>query len=158
MYTSNLNTPIGNLLIEANEEAVFAIEFKDAVAELPNELTVLAKIQLEDYFEGKTLEFIFPMQQTGSEFQQSVWQELKLIQAGYPISYAALSQRMNNPLAIRAIAAANGKNKLAIVVPCHRVIGSHGDLVGYAGGLWRKQWLLDHEAKMTGIGQTNLFL
>ncbi|MFM6975909.1 MAG: methylated-DNA--[protein]-cysteine S-methyltransferase [Sphingobacteriaceae bacterium] len=158
MYASNLSTPIGNLLIEANEEAVFSIEFKEPLAELPNELTVLAKVQLEDYFNGKTMEFVFPMQQPGSDFQQAVWQELLQIKAGYPISYAALSQKMNNPLAIRAIAATNGKNKLAIVVPCHRVIGSNGDLVGYAGGLWRKQWLLNHEAQITGIGQTSLFL
>ncbi len=78
------------------------------------------------------------------------------IPAGKPISYAALSKRMNNPLAIRAIAAANGKNKLMIVVPCHRVIGSNGELVGYAGELWRKKWLLEHEAKLTQSGQATL--
>ncbi len=158
MFTSSLSTPIGNLLIEADDETVFAINFKEAIAENPNPLTELAKSQMQDYFEGKRLGFTFLMQQPGSDFQQQVWQELMLIKAGYPISYAALSHKMKNPLAIRAIAAANGKNKLAIVVPCHRVIGSNGDLVGYAGGLWRKKWLLDHEAKICGIGQTNLFL
>jgi methylated-DNA-[protein]-cysteine S-methyltransferase len=68
-----------------------------------------------------------------------------------------LAKKLQNPLAIRAIAATNGKNKILIAIPCHRVIGSKGDLVGYAGGLWRKQWLLDHEAKMTGIGQASIF-
>lgn len=158
MFASNLATPIGNLLIEADDEVVFAINFKEVVAEaVSSPLTELAKSQMQNYFEGKSLDFTFLMQQPGSDFQQSVWQQLLQIPAGSPISYAALSQRMKNPLAIRAIAAANGKNKLAIVVPCHRVIGSNGDLVGYAGGLWRKKWLLDHEARMTGIGQTALF-
>jgi methylated-DNA-[protein]-cysteine S-methyltransferase len=82
-----------------------------------------------------------------------------LLKIGYgkTISYLQESKMMNNPLAIRAIAAANGKNDLAIVVPCHRVIGSDGSLTGYAGGLWRKKWLLEHEAKVMGVGQTSLF-
>jgi methylated-DNA-[protein]-cysteine S-methyltransferase len=98
------------------------------------------------------------MQQDGSPFQQGVWQELKQIKLGHPISYAELAKRLQNPLAIRAIAVTNGKNKILIAIPCHRVIGSKGDLVGYAGALWRKEWLLKHEANMTGIGQTSLFL
>ncbi|WP_202409431.1 methylated-DNA--[protein]-cysteine S-methyltransferase [Hufsiella arboris] len=114
-------------------------------------------MQFAEYFKGKRLTFDFPIGQSGSDFRQLVWQELLKIPAGRPISYTELSRRMNNPLAIRAIAAANGKNNLMIVIPCHRVIGANGDLVGYAGGLWRKKWLLEHEAKLTGIGQTSLF-
>ncbi|HQS06268.1 MAG TPA: methylated-DNA--[protein]-cysteine S-methyltransferase, partial [Daejeonella sp.] len=98
----------------------------------------------------------FPMAQPGTDFQQKVWDELRRIDAGKPISYAALAKRMKNPLAIRAIASANGRNNLMIAVPCHRVIGSNGDLVGFSAGLWRKKWLLEHEAKMTSIGQSSL--
>ncbi len=156
-FTSLLQTPIGSLVIEANETEVHFIGFKDDVKdESPNILTEKAKEQFTQYFNGHRQEFDFPIEQTGTDFQQSVWKELLNITAGKPISYAALSEKMNNPLAIRAIASANGKNKLMIVIPCHRVIGSNGDLVGYAGGLWRKKWLLEHEAKMTGIGQTVL--
>jgi methylated-DNA-[protein]-cysteine S-methyltransferase len=79
------------------------------------------------------------------------------IDYGKTITYTKQSKLMNNPLAIRAIAAANGKNNLWVVVPCHRVIGANGELTGYAGGLWRKKWLLEHEAKITGSGQTSLF-
>jgi methylated-DNA-[protein]-cysteine S-methyltransferase len=85
-----------------------------------------------------------------------VWQNLLSIDYGTTISYAQLSNQMKSPLAIRAIASANGKNNLLIVVPCHRVIGSDGSLTGYAGGLWRKQWLLEHEATTLGIGQIKM--
>lgn len=157
MFSANLYSPIGNIRILANDHEVFEIAFADAGAEQPNLLTDMAKKQLEEYFRGERSDFDFPMQQSGTPFQQSVWQALGHIPAGRPISYAAFSKQMGNPLAIRAIAAANGKNKLAIVVPCHRVIGSNGDLVGYAGELWRKKWLLAHETKLTGLGQTQLF-
>lgn len=156
-FVSILQTPIGSLVIEANETEIHVIGFKDDIKdESPNDLTEKAKEQLTQYFDGQRYEFDFPIEQAGTDFQQSVWKELLKISAGKPISYTTLSEKMNNPLAIRAIASANGKNKLMIVIPCHRVIGSNGDLVGYAGGLWRKKWLLEHEAKMTGIGQTVL--
>lgn len=156
-HTSILQTPIGSIVITANDTGVHFIGFKDEIQEeSPNTLTEKAKEQLTEYFDGKRREFDFPIEQEGTDFQQSVWKELLNISAGKPISYTALSEKMNNPLAIRAIASANGKNKLMIVIPCHRVIGSNGDLVGYAGGLWRKKWLLEHEAKMTGIGQAVL--
>lgn len=158
-YVSILQTPIGSLVIEAGDNEVYCIGFKDEITkESPNLITEKAKEQLHKYFEGKRSSFDFPVAQSGTDFQQLVWKELTNIQAGKPISYIALSKRMNNPLAIRAIASANGKNKLMIIIPCHRVIGLNGDLVGYAGGLWRKKWLLEHEARMTGIGQTVLSL
>ncbi|MEO8795291.1 MAG: methylated-DNA--[protein]-cysteine S-methyltransferase [Daejeonella sp.] len=157
MFSSSLKTPIGNLFIQADKKAVFFIGFPDEDQnENPNDLTELAKKQLSEYFEGKRQKFDFPIEQAGTDFQKSVWIELLTIPAGQPISYAALSNKMKNPLAIRAIAAANGKNNLMIVVPCHRVIGSNGDLVGYAGGLWRKKWLLNHEAILTQTGQSSL--
>ena len=113
--------------------------------------------QLDEYFAGERQVFDLPIKQAGSSFQQEVWQCLLKIGYGKTISYLQQSKMMNNPLAIRAIAASNGKNDLAIIVPCHRVIGSDGSLTGYAGGLWRKQWLLEHEAKVLGVGQIRLF-
>lgn len=113
--------------------------------------------QLDEYFNGTRKEFDLLIKQPGSHFQQEVWQCLLTIGYGKTISYSQQSKIMNNPLAIRAIAATNGKNDLAIIVPCHRVIGSDGSLTGYAGGLWRKKWLLEHEAKVSGVGQTSLF-
>lgn len=157
MFISTLNSPIGKIQISANDRKVFTISFPEEIAdENPNELSELAKSQFEEYFEGKRITFDFPMTQTGTEFQQSVWNELRTIEAGHPISYTALSKRLKNPLAIRAIASANGKNNLIIAVPCHRVIGSNGDLVGFSAGLWRKKWLLEHEAAISSIGQTSL--
>lgn len=158
MYSSSLHSPIGILLIQADEVSVRSIQFvENEIRQDPSELTEWAKIELSAYFEGKLSIFTFPMQQEGSPFQQGVWQELQQIKPGQPISYTDLAKRLQNPLAIRAIAATNGKNKLLIAIPCHRVIGSKGDLVGYAGALWRKEWLLKHETKMTGIGQASLF-
>jgi methylated-DNA-[protein]-cysteine S-methyltransferase len=158
MYKSTLHSPIGILLIQADEVSVRSIQFvENEIRQDPSELTEWAKIELSAYFEGKLSTFTFPMQQDGSPFQKGVWQELQQIKPGQPISYTDLAKRLQNPLAIRAIAATNGKNKLLIAIPCHRVIGSKGGLVGYAGELWRKEWLLKHETKMTGIGQASLF-
>lgn len=112
--------------------------------------------QLDEYFAGTRKEFDLPLKQPGSDFQQEVWQELLRIPYGTTITYGQQSKKMQNPLAIRAIAAANGRNHLWIIVPCHRVIGSNGSLTGYAGGIWRKKWLLEHEARVLGIGQTTL--
>ncbi len=157
MYSSNLSTPIGQLVIRANDTEVFFIGFPEDIPTNPSNLiTEQVLLQFQEYFDGKRYRFNFPMAQPGTDFRQQVWKELINIEAGKPISYAALSRKMNNPLAIRAIASANGKNNLMIAVPCHRVIGSNGDLVGFGGGLWRKKWLLEHETKMIGIGQSTL--
>jgi methylated-DNA-[protein]-cysteine S-methyltransferase len=158
MFCSTLVTPIGLLFIKSDAERFTFIGYDlDDCEENPSSSTELAKQQFIEYFEGKRLEFDIPLDQGGTEFQQSVWNELIKIKAGNPISYTTLSKRMNNPLAIRAIASANGKNKLMIAVPCHRVIGNSGELVGYAGGLWRKRWLLEHEARILNSGQVSLF-
>ncbi len=157
MYASFLDTPIGTLVIRANDAEVVYVGFPAEITESSeNEVSKLALNQFREYFGGQLWSFEFPMKQQGTDFQQSVWKELISIPPGKPISYAQLSRKMNNPLAIRAIASANGKNNLMIVVPCHRVIGSNGDLVGFGGGLWRKKWLLDHEAKMMNMGQASL--
>ncbi len=157
MYRSCLTSPIGTLVIEGDDACITFIGFsEEAPVRHPSVLTELACKELSDYFEGNFAGFSFRFQQPGTEFQQQVWSELINITIGKTISYAKLSQQMNNPKAIRAIAAANGRNGLLIVVPCHRVIGSSGDLVGFSAGLWRKKWLLEHEARITGQGQTLL--
>ena len=159
MFSSSIDSPIGKIVIRANEREVNFIGFPDEDQEnYPNELTEIAAKQLTEYFAGKRIQFSFSFDQGGTDFQKKVWEELLKIPAGKPISYTALSKNMKNPLAIRAIASANGKNKLMILIPCHRVIGRNGDMVGYAGGLWRKEWLLEHEAVMTQIGQSTLIL
>lgn len=158
-YASTVDSPIGLVTIIADDFAVNEITFgiKDVSELAENQLTQQAAEQLNAYFDGKLTEFSFAIKQPGTDFQQKVWTELLGINYGKTLSYLKLSEQMQNPLAIRAIAAANGKNKLAIVIPCHRVIGSNGSLVGYAGELWRKKWLLDHERSITGVGQTALF-
>jgi methylated-DNA-[protein]-cysteine S-methyltransferase len=110
--------------------------------------------QLDEYFSGGRKNFELPTRQEGTAFQQKVWNELMQIPYGKTISYLQLAERLGNAKAIRAAAAANGRNQLCIVVPCHRVIGSDGSLTGYGGGLPRKKWLLDHEAKFEDGVQT----
>ena len=105
------------------------------------------KTQFDEYFSGKRKIFDLPIKQSGTLFQEKVWNELIKIPFGKTISYLQLSQKIGNVKLIRAVGTANGRNNLAIVVPCHRVIGSDGSLTGYAGGLSRKQWLLEHENK-----------
>ncbi|ARS38786.1 cysteine methyltransferase [Sphingobacteriaceae bacterium GW460-11-11-14-LB5] len=155
-YASVITSPVGKITILADDEFVHVVTFAEKdISGLPeNELTVKVANQLKDYFKGDLKDFDFPMKQKGTEFQQEVWQHLLTIPFGETTSYAKFSA--HHPLAIRAIAAANGKNNIAIIVPCHRVIGSNGKLVGYAGGLWRKQWLLQHEREIAQKGQTEL--
>ncbi|MDB5024018.1 MAG: methylated-DNA--[protein]-cysteine S-methyltransferase [Mucilaginibacter sp.] len=153
-------TPIGIVRITEDDNFITSVHFVDDETDLVPAGTPLLKSavqQMEEYFAGDRRVFDFPIKQKGSDFQQQVWQCLLSINYGKTISYAQQSKLMNNPLAIRATAAANGKNHLAIVVPCHRVIGSDGSLTGYASGVWRKKWLLEHEAGASGIGQATLF-
>lgn len=159
MQVTYYKTPIGIAQITEDDGFINSIHVLDNEHTIePTESVLLKEAinQLDEYFAGKRKIFDLPIKQQGTPFQQSVWQELLQIGYGATMSYAQLSNQMKSPLAIRAIAAANGKNDLWIVVPCHRVIGSDGSLTGYAGGLWRKQWLLQHEATVLGIGQTTL--
>jgi methylated-DNA-[protein]-cysteine S-methyltransferase len=160
MHEAFHKTPVGFVRIRAEGDYITSISIRDEeCVETPSDSPVinLAIKQLDEYFEGTRKEFDLPLNQAGTDFQQQVWQQLLTIPYGKTITYGQQSQIMNSPLAIRAIASANGKNNLWIVVPCHRVIGTNGSLTGYAGGIWRKQWLLDHEARMMGVGQTKLF-
>ena len=155
-YASIVKSPIGEVIILADETSVNEITFhpKNIEGFEGNSISQLAAKQLEAYFEGTLKDFTFPISQKGTAFQDDVWQNLLKIPYGATISYAKFSA--HKPLAIRAIASANGKNNLAIVVPCHRVIGSDGKLVGYASGVWRKKWLLQHEVEIAQKGQTEL--
>ena len=110
--------------------------------------------QLDEYFVGKGFEFDLKLLQPGTPFQQDVWEGLQKIKYGNTLSYLSFSKQLGNAKAIRAVGTANGKNNIAIIVPCHRIIGSNGSLVGYAGELWRKKWLLNHEAKFAHGLQT----
>lgn len=112
----------------------------------PQEL-LKAQKQLEEYLLGKRLEFELKLEPKGTEFQQKVWAELQNIPFGKTISYQELANKLGDPKVIRAAASANGKNPIGLIIPCHRVIGQDGKLVGFSGGLSRKKWLLDHENK-----------
>lgn len=151
-------SPVGVLKIKSDGQSISEILFCEegvppVVADKPDAATRACLQQLTEYFKGKRKEFDFPMSQDGTAFQQKVWAALSQISYGEKISYLELSKRIGNTKAIRACGTANGQNQIAIVVPCHRVIGADGKLVGYAGGLWRKKWLLLHEAQFTT--QTN---
>lgn len=162
LYTYFYKTPIGYLCIEANDDVVHGINFLDGIehppeAKVPEKYpVVLEQIlkELDAYFSGRQLVFETPFDQNGTVFQKEVWSRLVQIPFGKTISYLDLAKQLGDTKVIRAAASANGKNHLAIVVPCHRVIGSKNDLVGYAGGLWRKRWLLEHEQKFTHGVQT----
>lgn len=160
LFTKYIDSPVGALKVQCSATEVLLIHFVNEPG-LENNTTPLIEkciIQLEEYFNGKRKEFDLPLGQVGSSFQKNVWNHLVNIPFGKNISYLQLSKQIGDVKAIRAIAAANGKNNLAIVVPCHRVIGSDAKLVGYAGGLWRKKWLLEHELKIhSGIEQSHLF-
>jgi methylated-DNA-[protein]-cysteine S-methyltransferase len=158
MYSAYLDSPIGIIEMIEFDGKISSIQFikdKDKETSL-TELLKIAKVELQAYFNGELKDFSFPMQQHGTDFQQEVWRNLKAIPFGYQVSYTTLAIRMNNLPAIRAIAATNGKNKILIAVPCHRIIGMSGDMTGYAGEIWRKKWLLEHESKVAGIGQASL--
>ncbi len=147
--TRFFKSPIGQLKIESQEEYICAISIvKEEIHNSENhDDAVLLECctQLQAYFDGNLSVFTFPMQQEGTDFQQAVWKALCEIPFGKHISYAELSNNINNPEAVRAVGLANGKNKIAIAIPCHRVIGKNGMLTGYAGGLEAKRWLLEHE-------------
>ena len=152
-------SPVGKLQITCSNDALCSLHFlNDVLGETTesNHLTDLVCRQLDDYFNGKRKLFQLPIDQSGTTFQMKVWALLQSIPYGKTISYMDLSKSYGDVKAIRAVASANGKNNLAIIVPCHRVIGSNRTLTGYAGGLWRKEWLLAHEARF-GSGVQQLF-
>ncbi|MGV3697636.1 methylated-DNA--[protein]-cysteine S-methyltransferase [Flavobacterium sp.] len=148
METAFIQSPLGITKIVGDAEGVSVISILtegNITAEIPKNLKECVS-QLREYFEGRRTEFDFRINPQGTDFQQKVWQELLNIPFGKTLSYLDLSKKLGDVKAIRAVASANGRNPLWIVVPCHRVIGTDGSLTGYAGGLWRKKWLLEHES------------
>jgi methylated-DNA-[protein]-cysteine S-methyltransferase len=150
-------SPLGLVEIKGTALCITSVNFvmdkeEDSV-HLP-EMVVRCKKELEDYFAGKRKKFSVNVEAEGSSFQKAVWEELKKIGYGETKSYGDIAKRMKGANMARAVGHANGKNPVAIIVPCHRVIGQTGKLTGYAGGMWRKQWLLEHEGNTSGKNPT----
>lgn len=149
--TAYYKTPIGTAKIEGNSNGIVAITVIDEAVEtsknIPNCLQDCVQ-QLEEYFKGIRTVFNLKLKPKGSTFQQKVWEELQKVSFGKTRTYLEQSKELGNVKAIRAVAAANGENPIWIVTPCHRIIGSDGSLTGYAGGIWRKKWLLNHESSL----------
>ncbi len=159
IYTS----PIGRIKIVADKDCIQAITFIDDSASTSNNEGIESPAvihqcidELIDYFNGSRTQFTVPIHQSGTDFQQKVWKELYEVPYAKTMSYAELAKKLGNTKVIRAAASANGKNKIAIIVPCHRIIGSDSNLTGYAWGLARKKWLLQHEFRV-GLGVQTLF-
>ena len=165
-HIKHYSSPIGVIEIIANDDFLTHALFREAqkrpssqLDETPESSLVIeeATKQLDAYFAKKLTDFNLPMLTEGTEFQQKVWGYLKTIPYGKTISYLEFSRRIGNEKAIRAVGTTNGKNPLTILLPCHRVIGSDGGLVGYGGDIWRKEWLLRHEGAMPKQEQLGLF-
>lgn len=141
---------IGILEILGTEQGVTSILF---VPEMPTSVVEVHPClqecinQLDEYFRGIRKTFSVKLDQQGTAFQKNVWNQLRSIPYGETVTYLKIAELIGNQKAVRAVGAANGKNKISIIVPCHRVIGQNGTLTGYAGGLWRKKWLLEHEKR-----------
>ena len=144
-----INTPLGKAKIEGDFDGISSIivlnDDLQASHTIPEELEDCV-IQLNEYFDGERKQFSLKLNPEGTDFQKRVWNELTQIPYGKTVSYLELSKKLGDVKAIRAVANANGKNPIWIVIPCHRVIGTDGSLTGYAGGLHRKKWLLEHES------------
>jgi methylated-DNA-[protein]-cysteine S-methyltransferase len=143
-------SPIGLLEIGGDERAVTSIYFVEERRDgaIASPVIERAVAQLDEYFAGERRTFDLSLELIGTEFQQQVGRELRAIPYGETAAYQEIANRLGNPRAVRAVGAANGRNPISIVIPCHRVIGGDGRLVGYGGGLWRKEWLLRHEGSL----------
>ncbi len=163
LVRTKIDTPIGSMIAVADDAALYLLEFENRVAvrgELrhlqrdfgsigqgSNPVLEMLRAQLDDYFAGESAAFRIPTIQHGTAFERAVWQALTQIPPGQTRSYGDIAKTIGQPEKSREVGQANGANKIALVVPCHRVIGADGSLVGYGGGLWRKKWLLDHERR-----------
>lgn len=143
-----IHTPLGFAKITGNHDGISSISIlnsEETINDIIPKLLEDCVYQIQEYFQGKRKEFQLKLNPLGTEFQKTVWKALQNIPYGKHIAYLELSKQLGNVKAIRAVANANGKNPILIVIPCHRVIGTDGSLTGYAGGLSRKRWLLNHE-------------
>lgn len=157
IYTTYYNSPCGPLEICAGNAGITSVYFvsKKSKKIYPNNILLDCVKQLDEYFKKKRKMFSVPLDLQGTEFQKRVWNELLNIPFGKTISYLQLAIRLGDKKIIRAVGGANGRNPVSVIVPCHRVIGANGDLVGYGGGLDKKKWLLEHEGVLI---QQELFL
>jgi O-6-methylguanine DNA methyltransferase len=169
IYTTAISTPIGKMTACATNEGICLLEF-DERPDIKKQISSLVKYvkgkiipgvnshllnlqsQIDQYFKKEIEKFDLPLVFAGTDFQMNVWKALQKIPYGKTETYLSLTRKLGDEKAIRAVAGANGANKMAILVPCHRVVGFDGKLVGYAGGLWRKEWLLDHESGQEMMG------
>jgi len=172
--TIDISTPLGPMIAGATTEGICFLEFNDRIR-LEKEFLDLKKLlnavmkpgrnehlnqletELAEYFEGKRKTFSVPLHTPGNDFSRAVWQSLQQIPYGTTCTYKEQADQMNNPKAIRAIASTNGRNRLAIIIPCHRVIGSNGSMTGYAGGIDKKKWLLKFERSHSEVPAGSLF-
>ncbi len=158
IYTCYYVSPVGRIEISATESHIVSVMFADAAkrpgpnlpATAVNSVIEFCINELEAYFSGTLQVFSVPFLLNGTTFQKGVWEELVKIPYGKKITYGEQAKRLKNEKAIRAVGTCNGSNKISIIVPCHRVIGANGSLTGYAGDLWVKKWLLEHEQKHSG--------
>lgn len=166
IYLSYLNSPLGKITLTSDGEALIGLAFeqeahprdRNGAIEQPHPLLIDAERQLQEYFGNWRKSFDIPLRPSGTPFQQEVWKQLCEIPFGQTISYTELANRMGKEKAVRAVGMANGRNPISILIPCHRVIGASGNLIGYGGGLWRKEFLLRHEGALTTkVSQQALF-
>ena len=151
MTEFNYRSPFSWLLITASDKGITALSFQNKKS-APTDKSQIVNVhlkncvrQLDEYFSGKRTDFKLPLDTEGTKFQKKVWGALQKIPHGQTVSYQDIARRIRSPKASRAVGGANNKNPVAIIVPCHRVIGKNGDLVGYASGVNKKKWLLNHE-------------
>jgi O-6-methylguanine DNA methyltransferase len=174
LYTCDFPSPLGTLKAGATHDGLCLLCFSDMPLYdvlrkriqdttgqnfQPGTLPVLEQLgaQLESYFAGTSDKLDVPLHLIGTSFQQSVWKAVRQIPLGRTMSYGALSKNVGSTEAVRAVAKANGDNPVLLLVPCHRVVGADGALTGYSGGILRKQWLLEHEQRLTGTAAPRLF-
>ncbi|ODS50002.1 MAG: methylated-DNA-[protein]-cysteine S-methyltransferase [Halanaerobium sp. 4-GBenrich] len=141
------DSPVGLVEIQADKDKIVSLDFKEEKCdqEAANSVLLTAKKQLDQYFKGERKVFELPIKIEGTEFQESVWQQLLKISYGNTFAYKEVAEAIGNNKAYRAVGNANNKNRIPIIIPCHRVTASNGDLGGYGAGIWRKKWLLQHE-------------
>ena len=153
-YITYYDSPIGILELTGTERSITGVRFVEKKVNpepsIPLPLKDCCK-QLYDYFVGNRKEFDLKLQLEGTDFQKRVWNQLLKIPYGKTVSYKDIALAIKNGKAVRAVGSANGRNNIGIIIPCHRVIAHNGTLGGYGGGLWRKEWLLDHERKNSGF-------
>lgn len=164
--TTYIETPLGSMIAGGTDNGICLLEFSDRdvlgkeiqsisrsldaeVSDGKSKHFPLLEKELSEYFKGTLKKFTVPVVMKGTDFQNSAWKTLLKIPYGKTWSYKQEAEKLGRPKSVRAVANANGHNRISIIIPCHRVIGSNGTLTGYGGGLWRKKWLLEHEAKHT---------